>query len=937
MIDELQTTERLVFDGALSVTTAVTLMVAFALSAAWLLWRERMSLGLGWASAFWGMRMAAVGMALWMAVGPMQESVEKMTKSQSISILADASQSMDTIDPLDPAAAIRWSLASNASEEPTVLVRCDRAIIAAGVADLACKKARQQLVEHRPLRHVESTVSEAHQAIERVEMHCEQIAAELSDNLAERVSRIESQLDGPIGLTMDSLFATLSEENQAANVRQLDGSLEILAENITGVKRRLRSLARNLVSELVETESANSGEFDELTRRDKVGLTLDSLEQNVFSDLTEGVRIRRFRFDQKVQPVAAERKWAEFEAVDTELEQASDEPSAVTDLSEVLKQLAEEKSNESTRFAVIFSDGHHNNPDSPAPQDIAADLMDLPVYVVPVGNSLTQRDIRLHRVEAPSTVVENDSAVIEAIVTAMDCDGLSAKVVLRHEGKEIDRKAVQFVGDRIDRRVQFTVPSSELGWQEYELTVEPIEDEASDTNNVAPVSWEVVRDKFRVLLADGMSRWEYRYLQQLFRRDAHIEFDELLFYPRLRGTGDLAAKRRLPDTVDDWAVYDVVILGDIGVEQIGRESQATLVEYVRQGHGHLILIAGKKNMPGGYVGQPLMELLPVENEAIRITSEAYTLALTDEGRLHSALAIEATMPASEASWLKIYQSKPVHNLSSYCRPKATARTLIRALPVGAVPSAVEDTSREDQQAFLSWHQVGAGRVVYLAAPQTYMLRFRRSDEMHHRFWGQMLRWITATNIGSGSEMVRLMTDLTRYQINESVEVTAWLKDQTGRPLSNQSLHAIARSLDKEVASILLEPDPNVGGRYFNRFEDLAPGAYEIVVEGQVVDDLGQSDEEVLQIHRIITIETNDNLELLDTRCNRTLLEQVAELTGGQMVPPTALAEVFHLASLSPEVSETVQRSPLWNRWLNLWIVVGCLIVEWVVRKRKGLV
>ena len=68
-----------------------------------------------------------------------------------------------------------------------------------------------------------------------------------------------------------------------------------------------------------------------------------------------------------------------------------------------------------------------------------------------------------------------------------------------------------------------------------------------------------------------------------------------------------------------------------------------------------------------------------------------------------------------------------------------------------------------------------------------------------------------------------------------------------------------------------------------------------------------------------------------------LLEQIAKMTGGQVVPPTAIDEVLRLASLSPEVTETVQRTPLWNRWSNLWIVLGCLSIEWIVRKRKGLV
>ena len=65
-----------------------------------------------------------------------------------------------------------------------------------------------------------------------------------------------------------------------------------------------------------------------------------------------------------------------------------------------------------------------------------------------------------------------------------------------------------------------------------------------------------------------MARWEYRYLNQLFRRDQHVEFDELLFFPRVHGTGKLAERPKFPQDVEGWARYDVVILGDISPQQL---------------------------------------------------------------------------------------------------------------------------------------------------------------------------------------------------------------------------------------------------------------------------------------------------------------------------------------------------------------------------------
>jgi hypothetical protein len=85
------------------------------------------------------------------------------------------------------------------------------------------------------------------------------------------------------------------------------------------------------------------------------------------------------------------------------------------------------------------------------------------------------------------------------------------------------------------------------------------------------------------------------------------------------------------------------------------------------------------------------------------------------------------------------------------------------------------------------------------------------------------------------------------------------------------------------------------------------------------------------------LRATDNVEMMNTQCNRALLEQVATLTGGQLIPPTAIDEVLQLVSFTPEVSERVDRTPLWNRWTNLLLVLGCVFTEWTVRKLKGLV
>lgn len=78
------------------------------------------------------------------------------------------------------------------------------------------------------------------------------------------------------------------------------------------------------------------------------------------------------------------------------------------------------------------------------------------------------------------------------------------------------------------------------------------------------------------------------------------------------------------------------------------------------------------------------------------------------------------------------------------------------------------------------------------------------------------------------------------------------------------------------------------------------------------------------------------MELLDTRSDRGLGQQIADITGGQLVPPTAVEEVLRLINLKPEVSQKFDSRPLWVEWKYLWIIFGCLQVEWIARKIKGL-
>jgi hypothetical protein len=945
--------ERLAWEGVVDGRTALVIGVIIMLAAAWSLWRERRAVGRAWAVAFWVLRGVAFGVALWMLAGPTQQRVERTTTTQSIAIFADGSESMGVVDPAAPADAVRWALAVRGESADDALVRCDKLGVALGTAQSDCQRFALMVKQHRPSKQLEPVVTMIAATLARATEHGAALVAELDGgDTSERAARISTLIEGPVRESLAAIRAALDRSGGAVGEDFLV-RLDQLTEGIQSARRRTQILAADLAQSRAESSNSQHAEAANLSRREKAGRTLDALEKELGDTIDKNVRVERFRFDRTAMPVAVDAGWsgvldgapgafADAGALPNDRAASVDEIGATesaTNLSAVFDQLAAragQRAGHSTRLAVVLSDGRHNDAAAPPPQEVAAQLPDVPIYVVPIGNALMQRDVMLHRVEAPATVAQKDSAVVDVIVTGFDCEGQSTAAVLRHEGREVDRKPVDFSGSRSDARVRFMVPAKELGWQEYIVEIEPVADEANTANNYQPLSFEVVRDRVRVLLADGAARWEYRYLNQLFRRDEHVEFDELLFHPRLHGTGKLVDRPQFPRDVDGWAAYDVVILGDIEPLQLSAESQQALAEFVRTRGGNLLLIAGQNSMPRGFAGQPLMELLPVERGKGTQPQQGYTLRLTDEGRFHSALLIADSAEDSRREWRGVYERFPVFGLNEYSRPKSTARTLIEAESEAAGEVRSGDAG-DVEHAFLCWHRFGAGRVAYLSAPETYRLRFRRGDRMHHRFWGQFLRWITAADSGAGADTVRMQTDRMRYMAGEPVEVTLWLKDPSGRPLAGETVQVEARSFNNESRSVELTPDADVAGRYYGTLSALQAGAYQLSVKGKAVEELVARSEQDNQAKATITVTAGDSVEMLNTHSNLALLEQIAQMTGGQVIPPTAISEVLKLVSFTPEVNETIQRMPLWNRWSNLLVVLGCLFTEWIVRKAKGLV
>jgi len=956
--------ENFAYEGALGWNAAGLVLLGLALFIAWLLWCERRILGRSVAGLFFVLRTLAVAVVLWMLLGPTHVATERTTIPQTLAILLDSSQSMDVAEPMPASESLRWQqVQQGESASHPELVAIDAVVADLRHATAKFAQAKTLAAEFAPAETTLEELQAVGKTIGRAAKHLSEVATKLTthgDEMADLSTLLIENLDRDAAALVEDAAKQFASRSELSDERTR--AMQDLGENLERWLRRGETLQRSLVARLIETVPIDAEYAEESPSRRELSLTsLTSLDEGVLRELAKTVNIKRITIDEFAVPLAGDTKWPtndetlpgdtaeggerlpeDFEPNDFDLAEAGYSRDTgfgpVTNLTAALEMLSQDASSESIVAAVVFSDGGHNAPGTTAPIRVASGLVGLPVHVTPVCSHEPQRDLQIHSADAPASVGLNDSIVIEALVTGFYLDGEQTTIELRRQGKLVESRVVEFNGDRQDHRLRFTTPADKLGQHEFDLVAASLDDETSVTNNAAVLSVRVVRDTIRVLLSDRISRWEYRYLDMLFRRDKHVEFDKLLFSPAVVATGKLEAAEELPRDVEGWSQYDVAILGDLEPKSFDAEQQEAMAAWVRERGGQVVVIAGRQYMPHAYMGGTLAELLPVQKSPrLVLDRNGYLPSITPSGATHDAVMLERTPEATAEAWATPFKFVPIYYVSPICLPKPAAHTLIEAAVATDEVQLADAGVREIERALFAWQSVGAGRVACMTSPVTYHLRFRRGDTLHHRFWGQMLRWLTAAERGRRQNQLFVRTADTRYEYGQTIEVVVSLSHKDGSPMVEADIEALADAPGGEMVSASLEADPNVPGRYLGRFENLEPGAYRITASGGAVESLDAEEIDSEGATALVTVYAPSNIEMTNTRGNRPLLEEIASVTGGQVLPPTAVGEILRLSALSPRVVEHAERTPLWNRWRYFWIVVGCLVSEWGIRRMIGLV
>ncbi len=616
-----------------------------------------------------------------------------------------------------------------------------------------------------------------------------------------------------------------------------------------------------------------------------------------------------------------------------------------TDLAEALQTVLADAGSEPLAGVLVLTDGRHNANASPLEPARRLARQDAPVLALLVGSRRPPTDAAVTAVEAPESVFVDDRLEVRAAVKLDGLAGRTVRVRLMDGEREVDGVDLTPAEDAFRTEVRLHDTPEAAGLHAYRVAIEPIEGEALAGNNAHPLRLAVTDERTHVLLIDSRPRWEFRYLKNLLAtRDTTVRLQHVLLEPigvkdrpgaavvPASATRDDPEATALPVSEAEWMKFDVVLLGDVGPGQLGADQMERLERFVGDRGGTLVVLAGPAAMPSAWAGTALVDLLPVSFSAAGSREGAFRLALTDEGRSADPMRLTDATDAS-AGWAELPE---LYWRAAVLQAKPTASVWAWAAEGATTAPATVDRATAARHALIAAGDYGLGKVLWVGFDATWRLRYRVGDALHHRFWGQLLRWATAARLPAGTPLVKLGLDRAHYGPTDRPTVRARLLDAALTPVRSDQ---VAVEVFRQGRLVLRQPLrylEHSPGLYEGQLPPLPGGEYTLVLDAPAAEALLAGDGPG-RVQTAFTVDPASPAEQVDLAADDALLGPLAAMhPRGQVADVSAIHSLADQLAARPYATRTAVEEPLYNHPALLALLVGLASAEWIGRKRLGL-
>jgi hypothetical protein len=672
------------------------------------------------------------------------------------------------------------------------------------------------------------------------------------------------------------------------------------------------------VSQSMLTPDANPAAVQSagMSRLEQVERLL-SLSQEQIDDLQDKYQLKVYLVSNEA--TLAELDWEGLGKIGQKAFQNAELQTDESRLGDALIRIVERQSGRGTAAVVFFSDGITTSGRSLEEAARRARVSSIPVYTLSMGSQLVQPDLRIGELLVDDQLFLGDRANIEATVIGNDIPDSFVRVQLVDSvsGKVLDQQNVPLSENESQASVMLSYLPEQQGEKSLEVLVENYPGETNTANNRSPLTLNVQDRDISILLTFAQPSYEFRYLKHFLERStqAHERRSATFALTSVLQDSDLdyvlqdsAAQRFLPSDSQQISRFDVFILGPLDPSLIPRSTQESLVRAVTNGGSGCIFMINNARVLKRLLDSPLGVLVPIESiaEATEIDRN-FRWNLTRLGE--AALPLQWNGQSDGRGSIQ-ERLPPLSSVLPVKAVKTGAQVLANALSL--------DSGRE--YPLLMTQFAGKGRVAMLATDETYRwTSFYGSDDVHQRFWGQLLRWLPRGKLAESSPS-ELTAEPKQAKLGTPIRLQLGLSGDLSEPEDAAVRLTGPDGFDRTVT---LERIIGSRSSYGAMLEELPPGEFRAILVDPPLANPPATDFSVVA----------PQSEQANLRSEIEAMELLAEGSQGKSYRgDQADGWLDALPRGRPIRLGTLPAQPIWNRhWVALLFVL-LISAEWTLRR-----
>ena len=719
-------------------------------------------------------------------------------------------------------------------------------------------------------------------------------------------------------LALFALLAMLAQPTlRISHATVIKPSVVILADNSDSMNRPDPKLPPSLLSQEASGAGASPETILRMTRLARANAVLN--HSGLLAKLSQNYNVRLYSFSglTRPAPIPADPKKRSGYQFNLQPDAQSGDS---TQMGAALRQPLEELSGSPIAGALIVSDGGNNLGEDPVAVAEATKQSGVRVSALGIGDPTKTKDIAILSVLADDVVRVNNTVTVFAAVSQRGYAGRTISVLLKRNGVTIGSESLKLTKDDQKQEVRFAYVPKDAGQFFYTVETAVLPDEIAADNNKRSFPQSVISKKLKVLYVEDEPRYEYRYFHNAVLRDTSLDFGCLLLQgdnANTGGDGNIKVKG-FPATEKELFEYDIIVLGDVPRSYFSDSQLISIRRFVEDRGASLLVIAGEQHMPHEYAGTPLEAILPVTFSSSPnpiLTDEPFQWRLTPEGRRSPIMQLDD----SDAENQRIWDTLP----GMYW-----AAGVSRTKP-GATVLATHSSRRNADGPYpiVVYTPFGAGKCYLELVDSAWRWRWRVGDRYFYRYWGQVFRTLTPKELPGNSRFVQLNADRSAYRLGQKVLLNARLLDAYYHPIKADNIVATLKSGSGQEQKVVMQPTPGAPGLFTAQVQPDRIGKFEATVNSPTQTGAKASAGFVVE---------SQELEKQRPELDEVLLKKVASAGGGKLYSPDKLDEWMRSLPNNPLVIRREQEVELWDAPLFLLLFLLPLSIEWLVRKRKGL-